>query len=136
MKKMHFNGKMNGMMILITHVEHFIADSDYYAHGPFVREINYLGANFREIIIFAPKSKNARKKSDFLQHKNKITKFIEVPLMGGPNFLKKINVLLKSPIIGFKLIRLLISKNKNDTIIHLRPQTSHSIRKPSFGGCR
>ena len=118
---MHLNSKMNKIMILITHVEHFIIDSNYYAHGPFVREINYLGANFKEIIIFAPKTKNSKKSSDFLKHNNNILKFIEVPQMGGSGFLKKINVILKSPIVALKLIQLLIFTGNNDTMIHLRP---------------
>ena len=115
------NIKMNRTMILITAVEHFILESDYYAHGPFVKEINYLGANFEQIIIFAPKIKNQVSRSDLIKHENNILEFIEVPQMGGSSFFEKINVLLKSPIIALKLIKLLISSDNNERIIHLRP---------------
>ena len=108
-------------MILITHVEHFFKDSNYYAHGPFVREINYLGANFEQIVIFAPKIKNYIKSNEFLKHENNILKFIEVPQMGGSSLFEKIHVILKSPIIALKLIKFLITADSNEDMIHLRP---------------
>ena len=73
------------------------------------------------MIIFAPKSKGSQKRSDLFLHKNKIAKFVEVPQMGGPSLFEKINVIIKSPTIALKLIRLLISKRNDDAMIHLRP---------------
>ena len=46
------------ILLLITALEHIHKSDGFYSHSPFVKEINYIGNSYDEIVIFAPLSKN------------------------------------------------------------------------------
>ena len=48
------------ILLLISHIEHTCVLNNFYAHAPFVKEINYIGSNFDEINILAPLSKKEK----------------------------------------------------------------------------
>ena len=82
------------ILLLITALEHIRKSDGFYSHSPFVKEINYIGSSYDEIVIFAPLSKNKILEKDSYLHLNEIKKIISVPQMGGLKIINKIRVLI------------------------------------------
>ena len=108
------------ILLLISHIEHTNVSRKFYAHAPFVKEINYIGNNFDEIILFAPKSEKKELNQDSQPHINTISNFISVPKMGGSSIFDKIKVMIKIPLIFLKLTKTIFSLRIEDLTIHIR----------------
>ena len=109
------------ILLLITALEHIRKSDGFYSHSPFVKEINYIGSSYDEIVIFAPLSKNKILEKDSYLHLNEIKKIISVPQMGGLKIINKIRVLIRMPYIVFKLARAInLLRKNNDLTIHIR----------------
>ena len=108
------------ILLLISHIEHTCVLNNFYAHAPFVKEINYIGSNFDEINIFAPLSKKEKLKQDSQLHANMINNFISVPKMGGSSIYDKVKIIIKFPLIFLKLTKTIFTLRNDDLTIHIR----------------
>lgn len=101
--------------LIITHVEHSFSNNQYYAYGPYVREINLWVKNVDEVIIVAPISEKNIDLID-LPYRHKNIHFVRVPSINFTSIKHAIKSALVVPWILFKLIK---NMNKADHI-HLR----------------
>ena len=102
--------------LIVTHVMHTYANGNYYAYGPYVREMNLWIKNAQHVIIVAPLSKQTTiNPIDICYTHNHVT-FIRVPsfqLTNGINVLKSLWVV---PYIMTVLLLTMFRANH----IHLR----------------
>ena len=102
--------------LIVTHVMHTYANGNYYAYGPYVREMNLWIKNAQHVIIVAPLSKQTTiNPIDICYTHNHVT-FIRVPsfqLTNGINVLKSLWVV---PYIMTVLLLAMFKANH----IHLR----------------
>lgn len=100
---------------IITHVPHLIEQNQYFAYGPYVREMNIWSNYIEEFIIVAPEGTNDKSPIDE-KYQNSIISFYKIPEIDIITFKGVLNTILKLPVICFQIFK---AMRKADHI-HLR----------------
>lgn len=94
-----------GKFLIITCVHHGIKDGDYYAYGPYVREMNLWIEKEEEVIVMAPLfPKNPISKID-LAYKHPRLKFVSVPAYDVQSLASIGKAIFRIPLILFQLTK-------------------------------
>jgi len=100
---------------IITHVDHFYKNDNYYAYAPYVREMNIWGKFVDKVVIVAPVSQNETSNINIpYSHKN-IT-FSKIPPISLSSIFEVLKAFLMFPVIACKIF---MAMQKADHI-HLR----------------
>ncbi len=100
---------------IITHVDHVIDKGQYFAYGPYVREMNLWLRYVDEVIIVAPLTKKELSKID-LAYKHQHIEFLRVPLFDVTSLNHLAKTFLKLPILLFSIYKAMQQADH----IHLR----------------
>ena len=90
---------------IITHVQHKKKQEQYFAYGPYVREMNLWLNEDDQLIIVAPLSNNVEIDNIDLTYIYPNIKFIQIPEIEFTSFLKSIKSILKIPQILLGILK-------------------------------
>ena len=101
--------------VIITHVPHLIENKQFFAYGPYVREVNIWGKYVSQIYIVAPLSQQAVSKID-IPYEHEAVSFREVKSFSLTSFRQILHALLNVPIISVSIFKAM----RQASHIHLR----------------
>lgn len=112
-------------LIVFTHVRHYETEGIYYAHGPYVREIDALSQDGRDVVVVAPVMPNvdAAARPENVVSYERISKFVSLPVVGGDTFLSKVKYLWYGPVIILRIL----SSLRLPGVIHIRAPGSIAL---------
>jgi glycosyltransferase involved in cell wall biosynthesis len=87
---------------IFTHVPHSLLDQQYYAYGPYVKEMNLWGRHVDKIVVVAPKTQASPTTLD-IAYSNKNFEFITIPSFSLLGILAVAKALVKVPIIAWRI---------------------------------
>ena len=100
---------------IITHVDHFYKNDNYYAYAPYVREMNIWGKFVDKIFIVAPVSQNETSNIN-IPYSHKDITFSKIPPISLSSIFEVLKAFLMFPVIAYKIF---MAMQKADHI-HLR----------------
>ncbi|MEP2934962.1 MAG: glycosyltransferase [Gilvibacter sp.] len=87
---------------VFTHVPHSLYQGQYYAYGPYVKEMNLWGNHVDDIILVAPKTNKAPDAID-IAYTNSQLRHIEIPSFSLLGIGSKVKAIFKIPLIGWRI---------------------------------
>lgn len=110
-------------LVIISHTEHYkSANEQILGWGPTIKEVNYLGNYWEELIHIACLHDIEAPKSSLPYLKDNIH-FVAIPTFGGKRILDKIQIIFKIP----KIIYRIVVNIKDATEVQLRLPTSMGL---------
>ena len=100
---------------IITHVPHIVAQNQYFAYAPYVREMNVWAKQVTELIIVAPISLFEKSEID-VSYTNSNIKFVPIDAFDVVTFKGIARTILKTPKISWQIYKAMRSADH----IHLR----------------
>lgn len=92
-------------LLIITHVGHVQYQGNYFAYGPYVREMNLWGKYFEEIILVAPLNVDTKPSNIDLHYTNSKIKFSTIPEFNFTNNSNAIRAIYALPIVLYKIFK-------------------------------
>lgn len=102
--------------VIVTHVVHKTSGTDYYAYGPYVREMNIWLKDADKVIIVAPVYLSAGHTANEKPFENKNVEFVSIPQFDITGFKPALRALFVLPLI----IRRIYRGMKEADHIHIR----------------
>ena len=101
--------------VIITHVPHIVVQNQYFAYGPYVREMNIWTQFADRVIIVAPKAYTEKTVID-IAYKHDIIEFVPIDNFDIRNVKSTLRTIFKMPQISWSIFKAMQEANH----IHLR----------------
>jgi glycosyltransferase involved in cell wall biosynthesis len=102
--------------LIVTHVKHTCIDGNYFAYGPYVREMNLWINKTEQVVIVAPLSKDQNNNPIDIQYTHPNIRFVAVPAF---QLTDVVGILRSLWVVPYIMITLLVTMSKASHI-HLR----------------